>query len=220
MSDTADRWVRTYDPDQHTAEVRDLLDREHLLDRIHAQIAAPPSPQEQYDHRKISGSPTPWNDRYAMLLLDVEAGARHLETRLRYTLGLPWLPVERGGFRWARPAGRAHAEYALHQVVILAAALNDQDRDNDLSREAQTLTARWARRARAVLDEARPDELPWTRCPGDLRCHLCESPLWLKPGWENAEQLAQQPVWCRRCEHSYPSAVWAAALDSDTRAAG
>lgn len=222
-----DAWAHRYDPVDHQAAVRDLLHRERLLDRVHDEIAAPPSPQEQYDHRKIAGSPTPWNDRYAMLLLDVEAGARALETRLRYNLGLPWLPVERDGYRWARPPGRAHAETALNQTVILAETLHGKEPDHDLAREALSRCLRWARRARAVLDEARPDELPWTRCPGDLRCGMCGGPLWLKPGWEDAAQLEREPVWCRTCVDdtgaavSYPSAVWARLVaESDTPKAG
>lgn len=209
------RLPRTYDGQYHDQAVRELQHTDNLLDRIYEQIAAPPSPQEQYDHRKISGSPTPWNDRYAMLALDVEAGARRLERLLRSDLDLP--PRR-------RPHTRAHAMAALAQTVSLAQALDGRTRGCELPRETEAWCTSWAKRARAVLDEARADELPWTRCPGNLRCHLCGQPLWLKPGWaDDPTAISRQPVWCRQCvddsgvQVSYPSAVWAKlVMESDT----
>lgn len=210
------RLPRTYDRQAHDQAVRELHQTDRLLDRLAALTAAPPSPQEQYDHRKVAGSPTPWNDRYAMLSLEVQAGARRLERLLRSELGLP---VRR------RPPTWEHALAALAATVDLAAALDGQERGCELPREAEAWTAAWARRARAVLDEERPSEAPWTRCPGGLRCHLCGSPLWLQPGWaDTPEGVNHAPVFCRRCTDdsgamiSYPSAVWARMVMDDTPA--
>ena len=60
----------------------------------------------------------------------------------------------------------------------------------------------WPRQARAILDELRADEQPWTKAPGALFCPHCNETLYLPPGW--AEQRDRRgnitsDVWCRRC---------------------
>lgn len=61
---------------------------------------------------------------------------------------------------------------------------------------AHDLTA-WPVRIRAIFDEARPDEQPWTKAPGGLKCPHCERRLELAPGWRDRPENAD--VVCRSC---------------------
>lgn len=164
--------------------------------------------------RKVSGSPAPWNVPAAHLLLDIHAEARELADTLAVALGHH--PHRYG-------TGEDGTAAALVHVARQARALAERDQDRHLPGYAVEKLRGWGRRARRLLDEPRPDEEPWTRAPGDLRCPnpiedvdtgliaVCDAPLWLAPGWQHQTSPA---VHCRRCldddghPYSWPHAAW------------
>ena len=156
----------------------------------------------------IEGSQSPWSDEPAGWLTDVHAGARRAES------GLSWVAFARERHRGGSDG---HTIAALRQLPALLVHVRDQHRTaGKLADRVEREVRSWARRGRAILDEARADEIPWTRAPGGLICRqpidpdrpklgVCRAPLLLEPGWQH--QL-KPPLHCRACRRTYPHAEW------------
>lgn len=166
--------------------------------------------------KKVTGSPPPWNDAVAMLVMDIHAGARQLEDALT-------LLAHGHRRRPPRSASDAQTVNALRALPDLAQLCRDRSPDHNLPGRAGRAVYGWAVAARRELDETRPEEAPWTRAPGGLRCPnqlpdgtMCEQPLWLAPG---AATTAEPPVYCRRCTDdsgqllSWPWGAWKLAAE-------
>jgi hypothetical protein len=185
------------------------------LPRVTELLEPTNAPMDTGGHRKggkrVTGSPAPWNGPAGMLLMDVHAGARQLEDSLT---------VLAHGHRRApqRSVSDADTTAALAAVPWLAQLCKDRLPGHSLPRHAARQVYGWALAARRLLDEARPDEVPWTRAPGGLRCpgevqdgRTCDRPLWLAPG---ATTAVEPPVYCRWCTDadgnlmSWPWGAW------------
>lgn len=135
-------------------DVRDLTEAGGLLDRLELAldgqaVTAGPSG----GHRKVSGSPAPWNDRAAGALLDIVSWSRDAEQTLRYMLS--------GYVRPTRGGSNGNTGEALRSLVRLAEAADDVTQKR-LRSELGNLV----RRAMEVLGDADP----WTPLPAAPGC--------------------------------------------------
>ena len=203
---TAIRWQ---DTDALRACVQELIGTDNLLARVtallHHEVA--PGMQEAGANMKPpkkAAPPSPWNDHAAALTLDIHAGARDIEanlTRLAH------------GRTTTRSGSDAHTRRALANIPDLLALCNERHGGHWIVTEGEKQLLRWPRECRAILDEARWGEEPWTKAPGGLRCPHCSRRLALAPGWDKE---AAPPVWCRACpaeiegdERARPHRQWA-----------
>jgi hypothetical protein len=207
--------------DDAVAACGELGPRDHLVDQLTLE-ARQPSAATSGDgspHRKVSGSPAPWQDPLADHALRIEAGARQHAARLR------WL-LEHRPHDWA--ASRAASRKAMADLAVLLPAALAAGHHDDVERIAKEVTA-WARKARRLLWEERPDERLWTLPPqarvagtdGRYAWQRLRDPeghlLWLAPGWEDKPMHAR--VYCRDgCTNadgsqlSYEAGAWVASL--------
>jgi hypothetical protein len=214
--------VPSSDLDQRAhAAILALLDGDRLLVRLHLEGAQPHSHDSGGGaHAKVSGSPTPFADRFTMLALEIEAGARRLHSDLLCLVHnrRQKLPSDA---RTARVLLLGELGYPSVVVLLGAAQRLDAVYADAVVREIEG----WARHGRGVLDEAHEDETrEWTRLPvakvvrssryQRLGCHVCGSPLWLYRGFAHNPDA---PAWCRNeaCRNpddgqlrSYPQSVW------------
>jgi hypothetical protein len=175
-----------------------------------------------HNHRKVTGSPAPWNDEAASLLFEVHAAARRHEATLRDLLGFS--QVARGNSDQA-------TNTALTALPDLIAAYHSRRIEAGTSVVARIVRdlERWPALARRILDEdPRPGEERHTNAPGGLCCPYCSRRLVLKPGWQYEQAPA---LWCLRCpqapdedDHprgrdlSWPSDTWIGLLQADETA--
>jgi hypothetical protein len=202
----------------------DVQDIAGYLPRLRAMLF------EQGDgggHRhKVVGSPAPWNDPPGELLMAIHAESRRLAG------GMAAFMREHPRPRGSTDAGTVAAlrEIAarvrrLETHLASSEVLADWPLENVLDAVARAVHD-WSFRCREQLDELRPDEEPWTRAPGGLRCPnpwrwdnpdgpRCDRALWLAPGWAYEQSPA---VYCRRCRaddggpYGWPNATWLAAI--------
>lgn len=134
---------------------------------------------------KLAGSPAPWMERVANLILDVHAGVRRLESVLHYEV-----------FASVRVRGSSDENTvgALRAIPGLCESATSET----VSTTAVTVNT-WARRARLILDESRQGEELWSRVPGGLSCPSCGAGLFLKPGWQ---YVTHPDAHCRSCVDS------------------
>lgn len=164
-------------------------------------------------HRKISGSPAPWNAEPAAILTDIHAGARDLEQSLSLLARQ---------HRYLRGGADQVTVTALRRVAALIRLTAPYG--YRLSADAARALSHWARACRRVLDEQRRGEEPPTRAPGGLRCptildsgQYCDRPLLLPPG---AANLRAPAVYCPACRDdeghpvSFPWDVWVAVVNT------
>jgi hypothetical protein len=183
---------------QDATDIRRYLGelRELLPDRERIQGAG---------HRKISGSPAPWNSTVGNLLTDIHAGARELADTTDLALG---------NARQVRGSSDAGTMRALDRVAVNVRRLRSLDQLGVLGELADWTAVRmssWAVRAREQLDQLRPGEERWAKAPGGLTCPNpapggeCGRPLYLAPGWHHEPA---PPAYCRRCtdENGQPCA--------------
>ncbi|KZM34532.1 hypothetical protein [Oerskovia enterophila] len=174
-----------------------------LLPRLAALVAAPSNadrpdgPTARPDVHRI-----PWNTPAATTFFDVHADVRTYENALTLLLH------GRAKYRAGTDADTLDAISRL--PVLIAHALDAGHGDHwDVIDAASALT-RWPRLMRAALDEARPDEQPWTKAPGNLVCPHCEHRLELAPGWSDHPEDAD--LHCRPCTATTGAPVrWAPA---------
>lgn len=120
--------------DQLRADVQDLTRRNGILDRLEAMLdASARHTGPDGGHRKVSGSPAPWNSEAANPLTDTAAWARQTEQDLRYALS-GFLRPDRGG-------SNGNTGEALRAILRLAEAA-DEPTQRRIRRELSTLTQR------------------------------------------------------------------------------
>lgn len=217
------------DTDELRACVDELVGHDRLLARIAEEIPQVDSTGNHDRHgrgqgtAKIIGSPAPWNEHAAELLLGIHAAAR------RHERGLTLVLFSRARFRSGSDTDTTACLRALPDLVT-AAAEKFPDHQPIQTRHGATVNWRtvrrdllaWPRQCRLLLDEARWGEEPWTRAPGDLSCPHCARRLILRPGWERDPA---PHVWCLRCpatldDHgqpatlSWPADAWIAVLNT------
>ncbi|GMA22271.1 hypothetical protein GCM10025864_00300 [Luteimicrobium album] len=132
----------------------------------------------------------PWNGPAANLALDIAAAVRRHESTLTLLL------FQQARFR---PDGDRQTLDAIGRLPVLVdhAIASGHGGRPPVRDAAHDLTA-WARRCRALLDEAHDDEQPWTPAPSALPpCPDCNRRLYLAPGWQYAGDAAD--VLCRTC---------------------
>lgn len=196
------------DIDQLYTTARDLTD---LLPRVHALIPHPTNAAVDDTHtgaRRTTVHNIPWNTPAASLYFDVHADTRRYETALTLLL---WHHA-----KYRSPSDTDTLDAVARLPVLIDHALNTGHQDHGDVADAARLLPRWARQARAILDETRDDERPWTTAPGDLRCPHCETRLKLAPGWSEHPDSAD--VHCRTCRDDHgqylrwPPSAWVLTL--------
>lgn len=181
-----------------------------LLDLIRLEISQPARRDtENHAKSKISASPAPWNDEAAMLVLEVEAGARDHEQKLA-RIGYAGF-VHRG-------VTTAGSTLALHHLPDLIMLVRSKCPERMAPGHAEADLRAWGRRSRILLDQARSGDQPWTRAPGGITCIYCNRPLWLEPGWM---QHQTPSVFCRVCRDpqtgklmDWPNLTWLGVVNS------
>lgn len=197
------------------AHARDLTT--NLLPRVRALI---PHTSNKIDESQIGGRADvhriPWNGPAANLALDIAATARRHETALTLLL------FQRAKFRGMTDRD---VDDAINRLPVLVDHAVAQDHgENPVVADTVKDLHRWGRQCRRLLDEARDDETPWTKAPGDLRCPWCDNRLELAPGWQHAPEGAD--VMCRRCVDArgawlrWPPTAWLAVLQHRDDEAG
>lgn len=136
-----------------------------ILDTLEALLPEPVADPTlgTTSHHKVTGSPAPWHVEAAAALMDIHAGARELETDLKYRL-TGRLPDDRG-------CSDANTRAALKSIVRLVEGLDDT-----LVKATARTVSRWVTAARQIrdLDDAERWE-PLPRLPGHLppACDYC-----------------------------------------------
>lgn len=178
--------------------------------RLHALIPETTSQVSESQIGKSCGVTKfviPWNTPAADLYFDIHAAARRYEAALALKL---WGKVT------FRPGTDAVTREVLDRLPVLVghaiAAGHDDTGVIDPANDLGT----WPARIRAMLDEARPDEQPWTKAPGGLTRPHCERRLELAPGWRDRPEATD--VVCRSCRddegrwYRWALATWTAVL--------
>lgn len=217
---------RVVDVEMARACVDELIGTDRLLERVAALVPEPSGsgPRDRAGRgqggEKVIGSPAPWNDEAAGLVMVIHAGAREVEGNLS------WLLFSR---LLHRSGSDVHTRRALRNIPDLLAAAAEKFPGHWSIRDGERQLRSWPRQCRALLDEARWGEERWTAAPGGLRCPHCDRRLVLRPGWERE---SEPPVWCRGCpvelegdefarpSRSWPADAWIATLnEGDARGA-
>lgn len=219
-------------PDRQTltASANELTTSDHLWRRLHDHLEADLAAMMREDKskpKKQPAPPSPWNDTAAHLIGDIAAGARRHETALTLLL------FNRARYRGGDDNNTLAAILALPDLITTATERHPADPSvKDLADQAwqhqrpaiaaADLTL-WPLRCRALLDELRTSEEPWTAAPGGLECPYCRRRLHLAPGWEHAISSAR--VVCRACparvdpderprpDRDWPASAWIGALN-------
>lgn len=200
MSDTTDLTTAC-------AETLELLPRLAELIPEPTNTANDDTPRGKRVH-----APLPWNEPAAGLYYEIHADARTFERNLTLRL------FKRATYR---PGTDDHTREVITRLPDLIAHAHDCGLDpkaDQLDTMTRTIL-RWPVQVRAILDEARPDETPWTRAPGNLVCPYCDRALWLSPGWQKAQ--GQVDVICRTCHDDtgalrrWAPNAWLARLQED-----
>lgn len=117
------------------AELKALLPR--LAELLPEQVADPT--RGTLSHHRVTGSPAPWHPEAGPVLMTIHAGAREVETLLRYHL-TGRLGEDRGG-------SDGNTEAALEAIVRLVYGVPD-----DLARFVRRELDRWIEQARQIRD--------------------------------------------------------------------
>ena len=147
-------------------DINELTRYGGLLDTLTAllpETGTTPDTEKSSAH-KISGSPPPWHAEAADVLMTIHAGARELESVMRYRV-TGTVPI-RGG-------SDGNTRAALAGVAALAGAVPDS-----AARAATSLVAHWVRRARQVRDIDQTERwVALPRLPGLLppACPYCRT---------------------------------------------
>lgn len=178
------------DPETTYTAARELRD---LLPAVQALIPHASNQVTESDTtsaRAASVFRIPWHTPAAHTFYDIHAQTRRYENALTLLL-----------FHHAkyRPGDDANTYDAISRLPVLIAHALDagHDQHTDVTDIDRLLTTTWPRACRLVLDQPRPDDQPWTKAPGDIRCPYCQEPLQLAPGWQALQENTD--VICRRC---------------------
>lgn len=197
----------TIDRDQLTACARELTDRDNLWQRLHEHLEADLAAMMKEDKakpKKQPVAPSPWNDSAAHLISEIAAGARRHETSLTLLL------FDRARYRGGDDRNTYAALTALPALITAAAerhpadpntkSLTEQPWQYQRAAYAATDLALWPTRCRALLDELRTEEEPWTKAPQGLNCPYCERRLHLAPGtYADEAAIMSARLTCRDC---------------------
>lgn len=186
--------------DLYTAarEVKDLLPR--LWDLIPDRgtpVGLTGAPAEQQRHR--TQAPSPWSDPHALLYFEIVHEVQKRTQELRRMVFGRSVPVAAHAGAIAR---------ALGDLPVLIAHAQDRQLEADMYRRQDLLRIggdlkRWPVQIRALLGEPRPEEIPWTKAPGDLVCPFCDQRLELPPGWATEADVRATDLVCRRCRDAH-----------------
>ena len=173
---------------------RDGEARPGLLALIGAQLTpGGGAKQEGGGHRKVSGSPSPWDDETAGLWLEVHAGARDLRDRLSYLLF-----GHAGPNLGSSDRGTIHA---LRALADLSDAATSRFPSSNLPGEVERVVAGWVRHARVTLG-VDAKTIPIGECPvQDEEGNVCGQPL-------RANPVQLRDVVCWTCGSRWPREQW------------
>ena len=206
--------------DTLTSAARELTNLDNLWQRLHDHLEddlAQMMREDKNKPKKQPVPPSPWNDTAAHLIGEIAAGARRHET------GLTVLLFNRARYRGGDDRNTFAAINALPDLIVTATErhparanidkLTEQPWQHQRAAYAATDLTLWPVRCRALLDELRTNEEPWTRAPGRLACPYCDRALHLSPGWEHAIHSAR--VVCRSCPARLPDEEQRRSIDRD-----
>ncbi|GII98375.1 hypothetical protein CLV28_0698 [Sediminihabitans luteus] len=186
-------------PEQLYTAARETLT---LLPRTQALIT---HTTNQVDESQIKRTKTvhriPWNNDAATLYFDIHAAVRRHEAALTLLLF--------GHARYRGGDDQNTLDAVSRLPVLLDRAHTAGHQHHDTVTTATTDLTAWPRQLRALLDEPRDGETPWTKAPGNLVCPHCEQRLHLAPGWRDrpdhadlvcrtpdcADEHGHQPRW-------------------------
>jgi len=194
--------------------VADLTGRDHLYARLRILIPQQTTILESHigSRTRYSAAPIPWNTPAAMLYLDIHAAAREHETNLTLLL---WNRAKYRG-----PGDNLTAQAIERLPVLINAAITAGQGTRTIVTEAVHDLTTWPTLIRRLLDEARSNETPWTKAPGNLRCTTCGHTLYLAPGWQYDAEHAD--VICRTCRDTdgqhprWTPSLWLGRLQAQT----
>ncbi|GAB2613669.1 MerR family transcriptional regulator [Pseudactinotalea suaedae] len=179
-------------------EVKELLPRLwDLIPHRGTPVGLTGGASEQ--QRRRTQAPAPWSDPHALLYYEIVHEVQKRTRELRLLLFGRAAPV----------SARAGAiDRALSDLPVLIAHAQEKGLGANLYRHQDLLRIggdlkRWPVQVRALLGEPRPDEIPWTKAPGDLVCPFCDQRLELPPGWATETDVRATDLVCRRCRDAH-----------------